>query len=274
MYAILYGMSFLTRGRPRVFAHRGGAALGPENTLAAFDVGLATGADWLELDVHLSADGVPVVLHDATLDRTTDATGLVAARTADELAAIDAGYRFAQNGGFPFRGQGVGVPTLAAVLARYPGVPVIVELKGVQAALGVAVARAVEATDAVDRVCLAGESAVAVGAARRALPAAATSATRGEVRRAVYRTWVGLGVGARAFGSFQVPEAGGLTRIVSPRFVREAHRAGLLVEVWTVDRASQMRRLLEWGVDALITNRPDEAVLARDAISEGGAPPR
>ena len=88
-------MPFFERGRPRVFAHRGGSALGPENTLAAFDLGLAAGADGLELDVHLSADGVPVVVHDATLDRTTDATGPVAARTAAELARVDAGCRFA-----------------------------------------------------------------------------------------------------------------------------------------------------------------------------------
>ena len=250
-----------------MFAHRGGAALGPENTLAAFDLGLAAGADGLELDVHLSADGVAVVHHDVTLDRTTDATGPVAARTAEELAEVDAGYRFAQNGGFPFRGLGVGVPTLAAVLARYPEVPLIVEIKGPVAALGEAVARAVEAAGAVDRVCLAGESALAVGAARRALPAAATSATRAEVRRAVYRTWLGLGVGRPAFGSFQVPETTGVTRVVSPRFIAAAHRAGVLVEVWTVDRVRHMRRLLEWGVDALISNRPDEAVLARDAVS-------
>jgi glycerophosphoryl diester phosphodiesterase len=81
-------MPFFQRGRPRVFAHRGGSALAPENTLAAFEHGLRVGADGLELDVHLSADGVPVVVHDSTLDRTTNATGPVAARTAAELARV------------------------------------------------------------------------------------------------------------------------------------------------------------------------------------------
>ena len=121
-YAILSlkcSVPFFDRRRPLIFAHRGGCALGPENTIAAFDLGLPAGADGLELDVHLSADGVPVVHHDATLDRTTSHTGPLAARTAAELARVDAGYRFAANGGFPFRNQGVGIPSLRDVLGRY-----------------------------------------------------------------------------------------------------------------------------------------------------------
>src|SRR3954471_5303264 len=86
--------------RPQVFAHRGGCALGPENTIAAFDLGVAAGADGLELDVHLSADGVIVVHHDETLDRTTNGAGPLARHTAAELAALDAGYRFEQAGRF------------------------------------------------------------------------------------------------------------------------------------------------------------------------------
>ena len=106
---------------------------------------MQAGADGLELDVHLSADGVPVVHHDATLDRTTSASGPVAARTAAELARVDAGCRFAAGGAFPFRNQGIGVPTLAEVLRRYPDVPVIVEMKVDSAEMGEAVAREVRA---------------------------------------------------------------------------------------------------------------------------------
>ena len=91
---------FQSRAR-LVFAHRGGAKLAPENTLAAFENGMALGSDGFECDVHLSRDGVPVVIHDPTLDRTTDATGAVGHRTADELAAVDAGYHFAPEQGFP-----------------------------------------------------------------------------------------------------------------------------------------------------------------------------
>ena len=102
-----------------MFAHRGGSALAPENTCAAFDNGLALGADGLELDVHLSRDGIVVVHHDPTLDRTTNLTGAIVERTADELARADAGCRFRRGDAAPFAGQGVGVPTLADVLGRY-----------------------------------------------------------------------------------------------------------------------------------------------------------
>src|SRR5438093_2429836 len=96
---------FFDRRRPLVFAHRGGSALGPENTMAAFDEGLRSGADGLELDVHLSRDGRVVVHHDRTLERTTNLSGLVADRTADELARADAAYFFRRADAFPLRGQ-------------------------------------------------------------------------------------------------------------------------------------------------------------------------
>src|SRR5437762_52379 len=120
---------FFAASRPLVFAHRGGSALAPENTMAAFDNGLALGADGLELDVHLSRDGRVVVHHDRTLDRTTNLRGVVAGHTADELARADAGSRFQRNGSFPFRGRGIGVPLLADVLARFRDVPIVIELK-------------------------------------------------------------------------------------------------------------------------------------------------
>jgi glycerophosphoryl diester phosphodiesterase len=248
-----------------VFAHRGGCALGPENTVAAFDRGLEAGADALELDVHLSADGIPVVHHDATLDRTTSASGPVAAHTAAELARVDAGYRFVRNGTFPFRGQGIGVPTLCEVLARYPQVPVIVEMKVNSAEMGHAVAAAIRQADAVDRVCIAGYGDRATAAARAAIPGVASSATHAEVRLAVYRGLAGWPVRDAAYGGFQVPERNGVIRIVSPRFIRQAHAAGIKVQVWIVDEEADMRRLLEWGVDGLITDRPDLAVRVRNA---------
>ena len=247
-----------------ILAHRGGCALGPENTLAAFDLGLQAGADGLELDVHLSADGVPVVHHDATLDRTTSHSGPLAAHTAAELARVDAGCRFAGAGDFPFRNQGVGIPSLREVLRRYRDIPIVIELKVNAAEMGEAVAREVRHADAVDRVCVAGYGSRSAAAARAALPGLASSATHPEVRLAVYRGLAGWPVREVAYGGYQVPERNGLIRIVSPRFVRDAHDAGLKVQVWTVDAEPDMRRLLEWGVDGLITNRPDLAVRVRN----------
>jgi glycerophosphoryl diester phosphodiesterase len=238
-------VKFFDSDRPLVFAHRGGMALGPENTIQAFDAGMNAGADGLELDVHLSADGVVVVHHDKTLERTTKGSGPVAARTAAELAALN-------------------VPTLGDVLRRYPGTRVIIEMKEDSATLGEAVASDVRAAGAVNRVCAAGYGINAVRAARRSLPDMASSASLLEVRRALHRTWVCWPLRSCAWQGYQVPEMAGRLRVVSPRFVRYAHEAGLRVQVWTVDTESDMLRLLDWGVDALISNRPDLAVEVRD----------
>lgn len=259
-YSILIPVRFFEHSRPLVFAHRGGCALGPENTLAAFDLGIAAGADGLELDVRLSADGVPVVHHDPTLDRTTGGSGPLAIRTAAELAHIDAGYRFAAGGAFPFRNQGVGIPALRDVLRRYPDTRIIVEMKVDSREMGEAVAREVRLAGAAARICAAGYGRRSAAAARAALPEMAASACHAEVRLAVYRALAGWPVRRVPYGGYQVPEHAGLLRIVSPRFVRGAHKAGLRVQVWTVDEEMEMRRLLEWGVDGLISNRPDLAV--------------
>jgi glycerophosphoryl diester phosphodiesterase len=252
-----------------VFAHRGGSGLAPENTMAAFDNGLALGADGLELDVHLSRDGRVVVHHDRTLDRTTNLQGAVASRTADELARADAGCSFRRNGSFPFRGRGFGVPLLADVLTRYRDVPVIVELKVNAREFAEAVVAVVRRADAVDRVCLGSFGLRVLRAVRRLEPAIATSAAREEVRWALYRSWCRWPVSRVAYSCYQVPEWSGRTHVVSPLFVRAAHGAGLPVQVWTVDVQSDARRLLDWGVDALITDRPDIIVpLVRD-VSAG-----
>jgi glycerophosphoryl diester phosphodiesterase len=258
-------------GRPRVFAHRGGCALGPENTIAAFDRGLAAGADGLELDIHLSADGIAVVCHDQTLDRTTNTTGPVSARTAAELSRVDAGYRFTDNaGGHPFRGQSVHIPTLGEVLERYPDVPIIVEMKPDSEEMGLVLAAEVLKANAVDRVCAAGYGSRSLTAARDALPSMASSASRSEVRLALYRSWAGWPPMHPRYGGYQVPEHAGSLRVVSRRFIRHAHRAGLEVQLWTIDEAADMQRLLGWGVDALISNRPDLAVTVRDQVVSSG----
>jgi glycerophosphoryl diester phosphodiesterase len=229
---------FFASTRPLVFAHRGGSALAPENTMEAFANGLALGADGVELDVHLSRDGRVVVHHDRTLDRMTSLRGRIAAHGAAELARA-------------------GVPRLEEVLRAHRDARVIVELKVNSPALARAVVDVVRAEDAVDRVCVGSFGLRALRAVRALEPAMATSAAREEVRWALYRSWCRWPVRRVAYGGYQVPERAGTTRVVSPVFVADAHRAGLAVQVWTVDREDDARRLLSWGVDALITDRPD-----------------
>ena len=262
---------FRGRKTPRVFAHRGGCALGPENTIAAFDRGIAAGAEGLELDVRLSADGVVVVCHDGTLDRTTDRTGPIAALSAAELSRVDAGYHFTDaEGRHSFRGQGVGIPTLRAVLERYTDAAIIIEMKPDDEDMGRALVAEVRRASAVDRVCAAGYGSRSLATARAALPEMASSASRTEVRLALYRSWAAWPVSRPAYGGYQVPELAGTLRVVSPRFIRHAHQADLEVHVWTVDEAADMQRLLGWGVDALISNRPDVAVAVRNEFVSAG----
>jgi glycerophosphoryl diester phosphodiesterase len=232
---------FFTSSRPLVFAHRGGAALAPENTLAAFANGIALGADGIELDVRASRDGRVVVHHDQTLERTTRLHGPLAARTAAELAAVS-------------------VPELRDVLNEFRGVRVIVEIKLNDPAFGRLVVAELRKADAVERTCAGAFGIPVLRAVRREEPALATSAAREEVRIALYRSWVGWPVSYPPWAGYQVPERAGATRVVSRRFVDHAHRAGLSVQVWTVDSVPQARRLLDWGVDALITDRPDVMV--------------
>ncbi|MEO8258139.1 MAG: glycerophosphodiester phosphodiesterase [Acidobacteriota bacterium] len=248
---------FFASPRPLVFAHRGGSALAPENTLTAFANGLALGADGLELDVHLSRDGIVVVHHDDALDRTTNLQGPVAERTAAELGRADAGFRFGAAAGFPFRGRGINVPTLTDVLHHYRDVRIIVELKGHRVALARATVDAVRAAGAIDRVCLGAFGTGLLRAARAAEPALATSASGSEVRWALYRSWCRLPMPRARYTGYQIPEWAGRTRVVTPRFIKAAHRAGLGVQVWTVDEPADARRLLASGADALITDRPD-----------------
>jgi glycerophosphoryl diester phosphodiesterase len=262
--------------RPLVYAHRGGAALRPENTIASFDNGLSLGADGLEFDVRLSRDGVVVVHHDATLERTTNGRGSLASCTADELAHVDAGYWFtpadtrtkeSDPPSHPYRGQGHGVPRLQQVLSRYPGVPLIIELKVNDPELARRTIQEVRAANAVDRVAIGSFGWRVLRTVRALEPAIPTGASREEVRLALYRSWVRWPLGKEAYREFQVPERSGPTRVVSRNFIRHAHRVGLPVKVWTVNDPADMRRLLEWGVDALISDRPDLAVSAISAHS-------
>ena len=229
---------FFESSRPLVFAHRGGAGLAAENTLAAFENAVALHADGVELDVRASSDGRVVVHHDSTLERTTPLQGPVDRRSAAELAAAQ-------------------VPELRSVLHVCRDLRVIVELKVNEAAFGRLVVDALRKANAVDRVCVGGFGRAALRAVRQEEPAVATSAAREEVRLALYRSWLRWPVSGPPYGGYQIPEYAGRTRVTSRRFIDDAHRAGLGVQVWTVDDEADARRLLAWGVDALITDRPD-----------------
>lgn len=228
-----------------VIAHRGASGAFPENTLLAFSEGLAAGADGLELDVRLSVDRVPVVLHDPTLDRTTDASGPVAARTRDELGRVDAG-------------RGEVVPTLEEVLDAFPGIPIIVEIKA--AAASGPVRTLIKRLGAEDRVLIGSFSTRALVPFLRS--PIATAASRPETGLVWAASRIGAS-GPRIGQAFSVPERSGSLHLVDARFVRAVRRSGRPVHVWTVDAPEDAHRLWTLGVSGIITNWPDRIVEAR-----------
>lgn len=250
----------LSLDAPVVIAHRGGAGLRPENTMAAFEHAAALGVDAVECDVHLSRDGEVVVIHDDTLDRTTDARGPVSALTAAELARVDATASFVGTGGTPWRAAGVGVPRLADVLERLAGLPVVIEIKGDRPAIVDPVVDVIRRTSAEGRVVIGGFSDLVLRAVRAAAPGIPTSASSLEARAALRRSWCWLAPRQTGCRLFQLPLRLRGRPILTRRLVRCARRAGLPVQVWVVDRPDEMRTILEWGVTGIITDRPDVAM--------------
>ena len=252
----------LLSDHPLFFAHRGGSLLAPENTFVAFDRGAALGADALELDIHATRDGALVVIHDPTLDRTTDGTGPVAARTLDELRRLDAGYRFTSDGGatYPYRGQGITIPTLRAVYERYPTHRVNIDIKGGAVGQEALLWGLIQEVGAQDRTIIGSSDGPAALAAFRRVSAGrvATSASAVEVRNFLFAYWSrAVRLLRPAYDALQVPEVHRGIRVVSRGSVAAAHRLGLPVHVWTVDDRADMERLLDWGVDGLMSDRPD-----------------
>jgi glycerophosphoryl diester phosphodiesterase len=246
---------FLDLDRRFTIAHRGGSKLRPENTMAAFDHAVELGVDAIELDVHLSRDGHAVVIHDPTLQRTTTGSGAVADFTADELARFN-------------------VPTLKSVLERHREMPFMIELKQESPEMVRAAAKAVDEARAGERVSFGSFSQTAL-TLLRATGWVLTSASVPEVTSALIRSKCFLRPSrSRAYQLFQIPEVTKTgARVVSPRFVRLARAAGLPVQVWVVDEADDVRRLLAWGVTGFISDRPDvvKATLAAAAPGAGKA---
>jgi glycerophosphoryl diester phosphodiesterase len=243
--------------RPRLFGHRGAAGVAPENTLPSFERAIADGAGYLELDVHATRDGVVVVIHDATLERTTDGAGPVNAQSYTELCHYDAGFRFSAGGGEPYRGRGIRVPALEDLLDAFPDVPLNIEIKQLEPPIEREVVALLERKSALDRVVLAAEDDRIMERIRAAAPGVTTSASYGEGRdffeRCFSDRFQGYAPAARAL---QVPvEVGGL-RLVTAETVAAAHRFGLEMHVWTINQEAEMNELLDLGVDGVMSDFP------------------
>jgi glycerophosphoryl diester phosphodiesterase len=245
---------------PAILAHRGASARAPENTLEAFRLAVEEGAGGLELDVHATRDGEIVVIHDATVDRTTDGSGAVAGMTLEELRRLDAGYRFSPDGGrtFPYRGRGTRIPTLAEVYAQFPDVRVNADIKETRAGTEEVVLRVIRRAAAEVRTLVASNDHAVVRRFRRASEGRIrTAASRREIAAFYLISCSRLeALGRPAYDALQVPvEHKGIT-LVTPRFLGAAHSRDVRVDVWTINDASEMRRLWDLGVDGVMTDRP------------------
>ena len=246
--------------RPANLAHRGDSDGFPENTLAAFEAGISAGAGGLELDVHMTRDGYIVVIHDDTVDRTTDGAGPVREMTLSRLRELDAGYRFAPERGYPFRGRGLYTPTLAEVLEKFPRAFVNLEIKEALPGIEGTVLEVIREAGAWDRVLVAAaDHGIMVRFRRLSGGRVLTSASQREIRIFYLLGKLGLETLLRpSYDALQVPVNYGKLRILTPGFLRAARGLGVRVDAWTINDPDEMRRLLELGVDIIMTDRPAE----------------
>jgi glycerophosphoryl diester phosphodiesterase len=241
-------LPYLAGPLPRILAHRGLATTDPENTVGAFAAALAAGADYLETDAHATSDGVAVLAHDpVVLDEGRPIE--IEATTWEHLATIELG-------------NGARMPRLDQTLAAFPDARFNIDVKA--AAAVAAVAAAVDAAHARERVLVTSFDGATRRAAVAALTGVATSASSDLIARSVLPAHAGLaGLTRRVLVGVpcvQIPERHRGLPLVTPRTVRTFHRAGIEVHVWTVNAAEDMIRLVGMGVDGIVTDRCDIAV--------------
>lgn len=253
---------FFAVSNPVIIGHRGAAGSAPENTLDAFAKGLELGATILESDIQATRDGVPVLIHDNSVDRTTDGSGAVAELSLDELRELDAGHLFSMDRGenFPKRGQGVRIPTLEEAFATFPEARFNLEIKANPESLVARVIELVEKFARAERTLLtAGENPIMLELReerRKRSGDFAIGASTADVL-SVVKAALANGPPPEDVMALQIPEAFGGRPLVTAELIAFAHRRGIAVHVWTINEPSEMSRLLDLGVDGLVTDHPE-----------------
>lgn len=250
---------FFDLDTPLVIGHRGAAGERPENTLPSFERALEQGAVVLETDVHLSCDGHVVIAHDPDVGRTTEGRGDVASLSLEELRGLDAGHRHTEDGGHPWRNRGVRIPTLREAFEAFPDARFNIELKRCDPRLVEATLDAVEAFDRASLTLLAAAEDDTMRLLRerlrvRRLPVAMGAST-GDVVGFVRAAQGGNEPPPEPM-ALQIPEAFGGHPLATPELVAFAHARDVQVHVWTVNDPDAMHRLLELGVDGIVSDWP------------------
>ncbi|MHB0948935.1 MAG: glycerophosphodiester phosphodiesterase family protein [Gemmatimonadaceae bacterium] len=254
-----------------VIAHRGNSAYFPENTLPAFTSAVELGVDALEFDLRITRDGVAVVHHDATLDRTTTGTGPLAARTLAELKTLDAGARFTRNGTNPYAGQAITIPTFEEVLEAFPITPFIIELKVPEVAAETR--RLLEKHHATGRVIVDSFAPGALDPLRGSDIALGASST-GAYRMLRHLLTGPPKPGTLNFKALCIPWTYRGFPIPCGAIARSAKHAAVVTHVWTVDTPRLAATLWAGGVNGIVTNEPRKIMLAREQLMDGRSPTR
>ena len=241
-------------------AHRGGRRIRPEHTLLAYDTALEDGTDILELDVHETSDGEIVVMHDDTLDRTTDCSGPIKEQTFEAIRTCDAGYEFTPDGGttYPYRGTGLVVPTLQEVLARYPDTAFVIEIKQETPSIVDHFVEVMDEYDAIDKTVGAAFSDAVLVELRAAAPALATNLGVDETREFWLQSQITPDPTYQPPAEFlQIPLRFGGIDLLHPNLVPFAQSFGMKVHFWTINDETEMRMLIEdYGIDGIMTDDP------------------
>lgn len=246
---------------PLVIAHSDSTGLGiaPGDTLLFLEEAAELGVDVLEMNVHMTADGEIVLIHDDTVDSTTNGSGKVAEMNLAEIQELEVGVNWTQDGGvtYPYRGAGLRIPTLDEVFQSLTDYPMNIEIKSDSTASGERLCGVIKEYDRDLNVLIASSRDEALEAFRTACPEVATSAHRGEVTEFVLLSYGMLANPSEpGFSAFQVPVRSSGILIMRPGFIQAAHRRDLQVHVWTIDDPAEMQRYIDMGVDGIITNRP------------------
>lgn len=262
IHSIPVGYSFFS-DEPLILAHRGASAYAPDHTHTALRLALEQGAHAIEADVHLSRDGHPILHHNGDLSENTDGGGPIDRYTLAQLREFDAGYRYSPDGGrtYPYRGKGERLLTLADALEAFPDTRFNLDIKQRKAAEPTR--RIIEEHGAADRVLVASFYSWRRGPALRRHPGP-RSVSLDQMLPFMLLHWARLdAMWKPPVEAMQLPEFYHGLRVVTPRLIERAHRHGIRVHVWTVDDEGEMDRLLDWGVDGIVTNKPDVALRAR-----------
>jgi len=247
--------------RPLVIAHRGGAGIAPENTLVAFRRSKELGVDMLELDIRATKDGELVVIHDKTLNRTTDGEGLVSETTFDEISKLDAGFNWTNDGGktYPFRGKGIKVSKLRKIFEEFPDIRINIEPKHSSPSPAAPLCKLIREFKREDKVIVASTIGSVLEEFRQECSEVATSASPSEAIGFLARYKVGLSENySPKMQVIQTPENIRILDVVTKGYLEAAHKMNLRVHVWTVNKREEMDKLTKLGVDGIMTDYPDQ----------------